>query len=91
VVDRWLEIAPNTLLAWERRCECYLRKKMPPEAMESATRAVEIDPNDIWATCYVAKAHRLAGDLDAARAAVRRALVIDPTNEHAKSLQGELG
>ncbi len=91
VINQWLQLAPNTLLAWERRCECYLRKKMAREAMESATRSVEIDPNDVWATCYLSKAHRLAGNLDAARATVRRALEIDPNNDHAKWLLGDLG
>ncbi len=91
VLNRWLELAPNTLLAWERRCEVYLRKKMSREAMEAATRSVEIDPNDAWANCYLSKAHRLAGNIDAARAAVRRALEIDPNNDHAKWLQGDIG
>lgn len=91
VIRHWLEVAPNTLLAWERRCECYLRKRMPREAMEAAARGIEIDPNDVWAICYLAKAHRLAGDIDAARATVRRALEIDPANEHAKWLLGDIG
>ncbi len=90
VLRKWLEVAPKTSLALQRLTECYLRKKMPKDAVDAARRAVDVDPNCPWGRCYLAKALRLDGQIEPARAEVRRALEIDPNNEHAKWLQGDI-
>jgi tetratricopeptide (TPR) repeat protein len=68
---------------WQLRAAAFLRMQRPKEALESASRALDIDPKGIRALVNAAFGAALTGELETARSFAERAIASGPDEPRA--------
>ncbi|NIM19706.1 MAG: tetratricopeptide repeat protein [Candidatus Latescibacteria bacterium] len=63
-----------TILAWEHLADCYLKKGRMNDAIETYSKITSAQPENRLARIGLARAHRLAGDIDRSEEIIRALL-----------------
>jgi tetratricopeptide (TPR) repeat protein len=70
---------PKTAVEYGKRAGIFIDRGMRKEALEDYSKAIELDPGDVWAWSNRAITRVQAGDLAGARSDLAKAETLDPT------------
>ena len=84
------EMRPDFAEVWYRRAELLLQMDSPQEAATDLAKTVRLEPRHFRAHALIGRLADVAGKRDAALAAYKRALMINPMFEPATKRAGEL-
>ena len=90
VLDKAVEMAPESFLAHARRGQVLLAQTELDQAIAELRRAIELDPGQAWVHAELGEALRLNGQFDAALQWLDRCLQIEPGNAWAIGTRGQV-